>query len=104
VGQLTISVNGHHYTIGCGDGEEARLRSLADDLSRRMSALVAEVGQVGDARLLVMLNLLLLDEIEDLRGAMAPAAAGAAGEERAADILESLAGRIEALAARLEGA
>ena len=64
MGQLTINVNGHHYTIGCGDGEEERLRSLARELAGRMDALVAEVGQVGDARLLVMLNLLLLDEIE----------------------------------------
>jgi len=104
LGQLTITVNGHHYTIGCGDGEEDRLRNLADDLSRRMAALVSEVGQVGDARLLVMLNLLMLDEIEDLRGAMAPAGADDDGEGRAAEVLESLAGRIEALAARLEGA
>jgi cell division protein ZapA len=104
VGQLTINVNGHHYTIGCADGEEDRLRSLAKELSGRMDALVAEVGQVGDARLLVMLNLLLLDEIEEWRGAMAPAAAEGAGEDRAVAILESLAARIETLAERLEDA
>lgn len=104
MGQLTITVNGHHYTIGCGDGEEDRLRSLAEDLSRRMAALVAEVGQVGDARLLVMLNLLLLDEMEELRGAMAPEGANGTSEDRAAAVLDSLATRIEALAARLEDA
>ncbi len=104
MGQLTITVNGHHYTIGCGDGEEDRLRTLSDELSRRMDALVAEVGQVGDARLLVMMNLLLLDEIEELAGAIAPDGAGQGDEDRAADILESLAARIETLAERLEGA
>ena len=104
MGQLTITVNGHHYTIGCGDGEEDRLRSLAAELSRRMDALVGEVGQVGDARLLVMLNLLLLDETEESRGAMAPDAAGDGGEDRAATALESLAARVETLAARLEDA
>ncbi len=104
MGQLTINVNGHHYTIGCGDGEEDRLRSLAQALSARMKALVAEVGQVGDARLLVMLNLLLLDEIEEARGGMAPEAAGDGGEDRAAAILESLAARVETLAAALEDA
>jgi cell division protein ZapA len=100
VGQLTINVNGHHYTIGCADGEEVRLEALAQDLSRRMDALVGEVGQVGDARLLVMLNLLVLDEMEEMQGAMAPGE----GEERAAAALESLALRVETLAERLEEA
>ena len=104
MGQLTINVNGHHYTIGCADGEEDRLRSLAQALAARMNALVAEVGQVGDARLLVMLNLLLLDEIEESRSAMAPAAADGGGDDRAAAILESLAARVETLAAALEDA
>jgi cell division protein ZapA len=104
VGQLTINVNGHHYTIGCRDGEEGRLQSLAEELTRRMDALVGEVGQVGDARLLVMLNLLLLDEIEEARGAMAPAASDGGGEDKAAAILESLAARVETLAAALEDA
>jgi len=104
VGQLTINVNGHHYTIGCGDGEEDRLRSLSEELSRRVNALVAEVGQVGDARLLVMLNLLLLDEIEESRGAVAPDVADGGGEDRAVAAMESLATRIETLAAGLEDA
>lgn len=100
MGQLTIRVNGHHYTIGCADGEEARLTGLANDLGQRMDALVGEVGQVGDARLLVMLNLLLLDEMEEMQGAMAPDE----GEDRAAAVLNSLALRVETLAARLEDA
>jgi cell division protein ZapA len=104
VGQLTIVVNGHHYTIGCADGEEERLRVLAEALGQRMDGLVAEVGQIGDARLLVMLNLLMLDEMEELRGAMAPGGEEDGTEDRAAAILESLAERVEKLAARLEDA
>ena len=104
MGQLTIVVNGHHYTIGCADGEEERLRTLAENLGRSMDALVAEVGQIGDARLLVMLNLLMLDEMEEVRGAMAPGSADDGGEDRAAAVLESLAARVETLAARLEEA
>lgn len=104
MGQLTIVVNGHHYTIGCADGEEERLRVLAEELGRRMDVLVAEVGQIGDARLLVMLNLLMLDEMEELRGAMAPGVGAENVEDRAAAVLESLADRVETLAARLEEA
>lgn len=97
--QLTIQLNGRSYTIGCADGEEDRLRGLAAELDRRTAALVGDVGQVGDARLLVMLGLLLLDEIEEARGAGRRAA-----DDAAAAVLDALAQRIEALAARVEQA
>ncbi len=97
--QLVIQLNGRSYTIGCADGEEERLRGLAVELDRRTAALVDDVGQVGDARLLVMLGLLLLDEIEEARGAGRRSA-----DDAAAAMLDSLAERIEALAARIEQA
>ena len=50
MGQVTVNLNGHHYTIGCADGDEGRLRVLAEDLDKRMTSLVGAVGQVGDAR------------------------------------------------------
>jgi len=98
MGQVTVNLNGHHYTIGCADGDEGRLRILAEDLDKRMSALVGAVGQVGDARLLVMLSLLLLDEMEEARGGSAPAIQ----TDDAAAAIESLAARMESLAERLE--
>ncbi len=99
MGQVTVNLNGHHYTIGCADGDEGRLRVLAEDLDKRMTSLVGAVGQVGDARLLVMLSLLLLDELEEARGG---GAAPAGDEEAAAAAIESLAARVESLAERLE--
>lgn len=99
--QVTITMNGRHYAVGCADGEEARLRNLAAELDRRLSGLVGEVGQIGDARLLVMLGLLLLDEMEELR--VEAGGGGSVAEERVAAIVESLADRVESLAARLEG-
>lgn len=99
MGQVTVNLNGHHYTIGCADGDEGRLRILAEDLDKRMTSLVGAVGQVGDARLLVMLSLLLLDEMEEARGGSAPAAQT---DDTAAAAIESLAARMESLAERLE--
>jgi len=72
---------------------------LAKDLDKRMESLVGAVGQVGDARLLVMLSLLLLDELEEARNS-APAASG--GDEAAAEAIERLAARMESLAETLE--
>lgn len=99
--QVTITMNGRHYAVGCADGEEARLRNLAAELDRRLSGLVEEVGQIGDARLLVMLGLLLLDEMEELR--LETGGGGSGAEDRVAAVVESLADRVESLAARLEG-
>ena len=99
MGQVTVNLNGHHYTIGCADGDEGRLRVLAEDLDKRMTSLVGAVGQVGDARLLVMLSLLLLDELEEARSNV-PAASG--GDDAATAVVERLAARMESLAERLE--
>ncbi len=99
MGQVTVNLNGHHYTIGCADGDEGRLKILAGDLDERMTTLVGAVGQVGDARLLVMLSLLLLDEMEEVRGGSSPAPRT---DEAAAAAIESLAARMETLAERLE--
>lgn len=99
MGQVTVNLNGHHYTIGCADGDEGRLKILSEDLDERMISLVGAVGQVGDARLLVMLSLLLLDELEEARGG-APVTAG--GDVAAAAAIERLAARMETLAERLE--
>ena len=98
MGQVTVNLNGHHYTIGCADGDEGRLKVLAGDLDERMTTLVGAVGQVGDARLLVMLSL-LLDEMEEVRGGSSPAPRT---DDAAASAIESLAARMETLAERLE--
>lgn len=88
--QVTVNVNGRDYELGCADGEEDQLRALASTLDQRMRALIGEVGQVGDNRLLMMLSLLLLDELGE---------AGAGAEDVSG--IEALASRIEALADRL---
>lgn len=99
MGQVTVNLNGHHYTIGCADGDEDRLRELSVTLDKRMKSLVDAVGQVGDARLLVMLGLLLLDELEDSRRTPGPAP----GDDSAAvAAVEKLAARMESLAESLE--
>jgi len=102
--QVTVIINNRRYDIACDDGEEAHLTHLAQYLDKRVNELTAAVGQIGDARLLVMASLLVADELseantelEAIRGdGKEPAAAGAIPE------LERLADRIEAIAEKLE--
>ena len=72
--------------------------------------MLRSIGQVGDARLLVMVALLMADEINELRrgkGAAVPPADATVGEALDAALaegLESLARRVDAIAERLEKA
>lgn len=71
MGQVAVTLNGRTYRLRCGDGEEERLLSLAAHVRGRIDALVAEFGQAGDERLLLMAALLIADELLDSRDKIA---------------------------------
>lgn len=103
---LEIIVNGRPYTIRCNDGEEAHVTRLAGELDARAKQLRHGVGPIDEARLLVMVALILADELHEVRSvppsaAIPAAAVDADGMARAIDVL---AARIEAVAARLRAA
>jgi cell division protein ZapA len=73
MGQVTVTLNGRAYRLGCGDGEEERLIALADHVRSKLDTLVAQFGQAGNDRLLLMAALLIADELWDARAtAMKP--------------------------------
>lgn len=107
--QVTVSINERKYTVACDDGQEAHLSRLGGYIDRRVSELVAAVGQIGDAKLLVMVALLIADELSDvyaeietLKSGGKNAAAAADAEDRLDRSLNRLAERIESIAERLE--
>lgn len=61
--QVDVSINGRTYAISCDDGQEAHVGRLARYLDQKVAALAKSVGQVGDARLLVMASILVVDEL-----------------------------------------
>jgi cell division protein ZapA len=63
MGQVNVNVNGRAYTLGCDDGEEEHVLKLAKHIDTKLSELVRHVGQVGEARLLLMMSLVLADEL-----------------------------------------
>jgi cell division protein ZapA len=106
VGEIVVTVNNRPYTLACGEGEEPRLRRLAESIDAKIASFAADLGQVGEARLLLLAALVIADEAAEARERLAAleerAGADAAALERAASGLDGLAGRIEALAAALE--
>ena len=112
---ITIRLNGHPYQIGCGAGEEDHVANLGVEVESIMQSLVGSVGQIGEARLLAMVALILAD-----RASTAPAANGSsnvvasanppagapadgvsAAEDRAAELLEGAATKIAKLTSKL---
>ncbi len=113
---VNVMVNNRAYTIACDEGEEEHLKDLAVHVDEKCREVLGSVGQVGDARMLLMAALLIADEHHDLTGkveAGSRAAQDSSGEKQslhlraeqaegaAADVLESAAKRLEDIAARL---
>jgi cell division protein ZapA len=106
--QVSIDVNGRNYTLTCEAGEEEHLRGLAAHVDRKVTALSESVGQIGDARLLLMAALLTTEEhLAALQRLEAQAKAMvdlARSDEIAAEALDAATKRVEDIAARLAAA
>ena len=74
--QVEIKMNGRDYRVTCEAGQEDRLQQLAAFLDKRVAAMASDLGQIGDARLMLLAALTVCDELfeakehtEDLQGA-----------------------------------
>jgi cell division protein ZapA len=59
---VDVTINGRGYNLTCEAGQEEHLRTLAGHIDGRVCALRESVGQIGDARLLLMAAVLTMDE------------------------------------------
>ena len=64
--QVDITVNNQNFLIACEDVQEDRLLDLSKIVDDKVGELAAQVGQVGQTRLLVMAALVIADELVDL--------------------------------------
>ncbi|HEV2302403.1 MAG TPA: cell division protein ZapA [Stellaceae bacterium] len=108
---VAVTINGRPFTLACDDGEEARIRRLAQYVDRKVGEFVGRVGQIGEARLILLAALVIADELAEASARLAAPADDGVGKGengeaagRAADSLLGLAQRLEAIAARLESA
>jgi len=108
---VTININGRNYSISCDDGQERRVMELGTFIDKRLREIARNAGAVSEQHLMVLTTLLMADELFDLREAGANVSATSADdketEERSAhmaDIINSLARKIETVAGQLEKA
>lgn len=105
MGQVTVRINNREYQVTCGPGEEERITGLAGYVDGKVQELVGRLGNVGDQRLLVMSNLMLADELWELReNGSAPSEGADHDRAGMAASIEALADRLDRLAETLEAA
>ncbi len=64
--QVSVTINGRQFRMGCEDGQEDHLTNLARELDARITDLRAKFGEIGDSRLTVMAALTIADEITEM--------------------------------------
>jgi len=99
---VDVEVTGRRYKLSCRDGEEDHLRALVRMVDGKASELTSALGDMTEARTLLLSALLLADELNDMRGAAAVARAEAQTPLAAPEIDPAYAVAIERIAERVE--
>jgi cell division protein ZapA len=117
--QVNVTISGKTYRMACEDGQEDHLAGMAEQLNASIAQLRERFGEIGDQRLTVMAAITLADQraemerryrevqaevngLEEARAAVIERQLGI--EAKVADAIDSIAARIEGLAARVAGA
>jgi cell division protein ZapA len=109
MGQVVVTVNGRAFPLNCDDGEEPRIRRLAQYVDGKIGDFVKTHGQIGEARLILLAALVIADELSDTNDIVLHERSRTRGGEPGGSGalvtgIRSIAQRIESIAARLESA
>jgi len=103
--EIVVNVGGRPFTVACQEGQEGFLNAAADLLNSQSVALIDQIGQLPEGRMLLMSGLMLADKTlaaeEELRQAQAELAelkSRQGGVAPNLDDLAALVDRAEALA------
>jgi cell division protein ZapA len=113
---LEVTIGGKSFQVACQPGEEHFLRSAAAMLDAEAAPLIAQMGRLPEARMLLMAGLMLADktaatedELRTLRARVAELEARpvatrdvAVVPQAVVETLAEIAARAEAMAARVE--
>ena len=102
--QVNITIDDKSYRMACDAGQEPHLEKLAARFDAYVGHLKGQFGEIGDNRLLVMAAIMVMDELVDaecrLEAAQADIGRVSTDIADRDGILEAIAERLEALAAR----
>lgn len=88
VAQVSVTINGHSFRMGCDDGQESHLLGLCAEVNDHIETFKEMFGEVGDMRLLAMATLLIADERFEMRQKLS-ALSGSIAEQKDATAFAS---------------
>lgn len=97
---VTLTIGGRTFTVATADGEEAHIAGLGRMIDAKLAAMGDQTA-LSESRMLLFAALLLADELNEAQKA---GGSGVALDEQAGSRIEAIAGKLENLALRLEGA
>ena len=62
--EVDIIINNRTYRISCKDGEEDRIKLLSSRIDAEVKLLANKIGQLGEARMILLAALVLLEIIK----------------------------------------
>ena len=65
MGQVVVKINGRDFPLSCPDGQEPRIRRLAQYVDSKITEFTKGLGQAGELRLLLLAALVIADELSD---------------------------------------
>lgn len=64
---VNLEINGQRFQIGCDDGQEQHLTTLAYHFDSHIRSLTKHVGRIGEQKLFLMAALMIADETFELQ-------------------------------------
>ncbi|CAK7192820.1 hypothetical protein COMNV_01029 [Commensalibacter sp. Nvir] len=64
--QVTVTINGYNYTVGCSDEQEEHLHTIVQEVEKHIECVRQLGGQSGEGKMLALAGLLMADKIHDL--------------------------------------
>ncbi len=96
--EISISINGRNYPVSCEEGEEEHIIRLGRYIDKRVKDLARNVGQIGEAHLLVMTSLVIADELSEANDRVR-----VAGDEAVNAVSDGLVERLDRAAVAIKG-
>jgi cell division protein ZapA len=109
--QVSVTITGRQFRMGCEDGQEDHLTDLARELDARIADLRTKFGEIGDSRLTVMAALTIADELTEMglrikkleQDLVAAQDAQATAASRGEAVQAAVAAALASAAERIEG-
>ena len=81
---VDIIINSRTYRVSCKDGEEDRIKLLSAKIDNEVKLLANKIGQLGEARMILLAALVLLDKFDE-------------SHDKMEEIIKQTANRIESV-------